>query len=74
MACMAAGLVKGEGFAVDASVMEANASRSNAGVLRSEAKTACCRHGLWNGQIPWLAGEGEEDHPAHSGLGEERST
>jgi transposase len=26
-ACMAAGLVKGEGFAVDASVMEANASR-----------------------------------------------
>ena len=25
--CMAAGLVKGEGFAVDASVMEANASR-----------------------------------------------
>jgi transposase len=27
MACMAAGLVKGEGFAVDASVMEANASR-----------------------------------------------
>jgi len=27
-ACMDAGLVKGEGFAVDASVMEANASRS----------------------------------------------
>ena len=27
LACMAAGLVKGEGFAVDASVMEANASR-----------------------------------------------
>jgi len=27
MTCMAAGLVKGEGFAVDASVMEANASR-----------------------------------------------
>jgi IS5 family transposase len=27
MACMASGLVKGEGFAVDASVMEANASR-----------------------------------------------
>src|SRR5262250_1318663 len=26
-ACMAAGLVKGEGFAIDASVMEANASR-----------------------------------------------
>jgi hypothetical protein len=26
-ACMAAGLVKGEGFAVDASVIEANASR-----------------------------------------------
>ena len=26
-ACMDAGLVKGEGFAVDASVMEANASR-----------------------------------------------
>jgi hypothetical protein len=26
-ACMAAGLIKGEGFAVDASVMEANASR-----------------------------------------------
>jgi hypothetical protein len=25
--CMAAGLVKGEGFAVDASVMEANAGR-----------------------------------------------
>jgi hypothetical protein len=27
MAAMAMGLVKGEGFAVDASVMEANASR-----------------------------------------------
>lgn len=27
VACMAAGLVKGEGFAVDASVIEANASR-----------------------------------------------
>src|ERR1700680_4023548 len=27
VACMAAGLVKGEGFAIDASVMEANASR-----------------------------------------------
>jgi transposase len=27
MACMTAGLIKGEGFAVDASVMEANASR-----------------------------------------------
>ena len=26
-ACMATGLVKGEGFAVDASVIEANASR-----------------------------------------------
>jgi hypothetical protein len=28
-ACMANGLVKGEGFAVDASVMDANASRSH---------------------------------------------
>src|SRR5207344_3618100 len=34
--CMAAGLVKGEGFAVDASVMEANASRYH-GVTPEEA-------------------------------------
>jgi transposase len=169
VACMAAGLVKGEGFAVDASVMEANASRyrgkapeeldwtekqrqkravaeylaaleaeaavdveapddgdgggseskwprryerqapkvispsdpqsawtakankrvqfgyglnylidienavSNAGALRSEAKAACRRHGLWDGQVPRLAGEGEENHSTHSGLGEKRS-
>lgn len=26
---------------------------------------------LWDGQIPWLAGQGEEDHPAHPGLGDE---
>jgi len=29
------------------------------------------RHGLWDGQVPWLAGQGEENHSAHSGLGEE---
>jgi transposase len=38
VACMAAGLVKGEGFAVDASVMEANASRY---------------HGKAPGEIAW---------------------
>jgi transposase len=37
MACMAAGLVKGEGFAVDASVIEANASRYH-GVPPDEIK------------------------------------
>src|SRR5215469_280541 len=41
-ACMNAGLVKGEGFAVDASVMEANASRY---------------HGKAPGEIDWSAPE-----------------
>src|SRR6202049_4112935 len=41
-ACMAAGLVKGEGFAVDASVMEANASRY---------------HGKAPGEIAWTEPE-----------------
>lgn len=41
-ACMAAGLVKGEGFAVDASVMEADASRY---------------HGQAPGEIDWSAPE-----------------
>ena len=41
-ACMDAGLVKGEGFAVDASVMEANASRY---------------HGKAPGEIDWSAPE-----------------
>jgi transposase len=41
-ACMAAGLVKGEGFAVDASVMEANASRY---------------HGKAPGEIEWAEPE-----------------
>ena len=41
-ACMAAGLVKGEGFAVDASVMEADASRY---------------HGKAPGEIDWSAPE-----------------
>jgi IS5 family transposase len=41
-ACMAAGLVKGEGFAVDASVMEANASRY---------------HGKASGEIEWALPE-----------------
>ena len=31
------------------------------------------RHRLRDGQVPWLAGQREEDHPAHPGLGEERS-
>ena len=41
-ACMAAGLVKGEGFAVDASVMEADASRY---------------HGVTPAEADWSAGE-----------------
>jgi transposase len=41
-ACMDAGLVKGEGFAIDASVMEANASRY---------------HGKTPGEIDWSAPE-----------------
>ncbi len=40
--CMAAGLVKGEGFAVDASVMEANASRIMA--KRRTSWTRSTRH------------------------------
>src|SRR5256885_4708180 len=40
--CMAAGLVKGEGFAVDASVMEANASRY---------------HGKAPGELDWSAAQ-----------------
>ncbi len=38
-ACMANGLVKGEGFAVDASVMEANASRYHGKALAARVRT-----------------------------------
>jgi transposase len=50
-----------------------NDAGSNRGMLWSEAEAARRRHGLRDGQIPRLAGQGEEDHPAHPGLGEERS-
>ena len=47
-ACMANGLVKGEGFAVDASVMEANASRYH-GKAPDEltGRTGSARSGRW---------------------------
>src|SRR5262245_42041943 len=51
-ACMAAGLIKGEGFAVDASVMEANASRYHGkapdeiGWTESERQTRAVREYL----------------------------
>ena len=41
--------------------------------LRSEAEAARRGHGLWDGQVPRLAGQEEENHPAHPGVGEERS-
>ena len=40
--------------------------------LRSEARSACGRYGLWNGQVPWLARR-HRHHAAHSGVGEARS-
>ena len=47
-ACMDAGLVKGEGFAIDASVMEANASRYHGKTpddrLVGTGATDACRH------------------------------
>ena len=39
----------------------------------SDSAAGSRRHRLWDGQVPRLAGQGEENHPAHSGLGEERS-
>src|SRR3954451_15132311 len=42
-------------------------------MLWSEAEAARRRHSLWDGQVPRLAGQGEKDHSAHPGLGEERS-
>ena len=47
--------------------------RPHRSMLRSEAEAAGRRHGLRHGQVPGLAGEGEEDHAAHSGLGQERA-
>ena len=41
-AAMAMGLVKGEGFAVDASVLEANASRYHGKAPRSSVRRALC--------------------------------
>ena len=48
--------------------------RPDRALLRSEAQAACRRHGLRDGQVPRLARQGEEDHTAHPGLGEERSS
>jgi transposase len=42
-------------------------------VLRPEAEAARRGHGLWDGQVPRLVGQEEENHPAHPGVGEERS-
>jgi hypothetical protein len=36
-------------------------------------KRLAANTGLWDGQVPRLAGQGEEDHPAHPSLGDERS-
>src|SRR5262247_1423539 len=60
-ACMDAGLVKGEGFAVDASVMEADASRY---------------HGKAPGEIDWSAPERQTRAVAEflAGLGDEDPT
>src|SRR5664279_1131848 len=38
-----------------------------------ETKAPCRGHGLWDGQVPRLAGQGEENYPAHPGMGNERS-
>ena len=48
--------------------------RPHRAALRSEAEAARRRHGLRDGQVPRLAGQGEEDHAAHPGLGEERAS
>ena len=42
-------------------------------LLRSEAEAAGRRHGLRHGQVPRLAGQGEEDHAAHPGVGQEQA-
>ena len=44
-------------------------ARPHRSLLRSEAEAAGRRHGLRHGQVPGLAGQGEEDHAAHPGLG-----
>ena len=56
-ACMDAGLVKGEGFAVDASVMEANASRYHGKApdeiewSEHERQTRAVRLSIWRGSM-----------------------
>src|SRR5271168_806484 len=67
-ACMDAGLVKGEGFAVDASVMEANASRYHGKTAATwpEAEAACGRYCLRDWPLPGLAGW-PQDCTAHPG-------
>ena len=42
-------------------------------LLRPEAQAADRRHGLWHGQVPRLAREGEADHAAHPGVGQEQA-
>ena len=44
-------------------------ARPHRSLLRSEAEAACRRHRLRHGQVPGLAGQGEEDRAAHPGLG-----
>ena len=56
-ACIAAGLVKGEGFAVDASAMEANASRYHGKAPDESRLDGCaapeaCGGGLQHGLLP----------------------
>ena len=40
-------------------------ARSHRAPLQFEAKAARRRHRLWDGQVPRLVGQGEENHPAH---------
>ena len=41
--------------------------RANRGMLRHQARVARCRHGLWFGGQPRLAGQRARDRAAHSG-------
>src|SRR5205814_1842435 len=81
-ACIAVGLVGGggEGFAVDASLIaaDANKQRSIPGkdwdkkrapgrALRYDAGTPCCGYSLWLGGEPRLARQRQADRAAHSG-------
>ena len=57
-------LVSGEGFAVDASLISADANKARSTVW-DQAGLAAGRHGLWQRREPWLAGREAQHHPLH---------